>query len=88
MLEAHAQRGRSQSTTRGTADSAVVRVQPPPQPTPQQHPARTVRRVLTFSLLLMIRFSGSQVVFAALDGFHRSNPKPRPSLFGEEVVRS
>ncbi|VDK34087.1 unnamed protein product [Taenia asiatica] len=43
MLEAHAQRGRSRSTTRGTADPAVVRVLPPPEQTPQQQPAKTLK---------------------------------------------
>uniref|UniRef100_A0A0R3WRP7 KN motif and ankyrin repeat domains 4 n=1 Tax=Hydatigena taeniaeformis TaxID=6205 RepID=A0A0R3WRP7_HYDTA len=37
MLEAHAQRGRSRSTVRGTVDSTTVLVQLPPQPTPQAH---------------------------------------------------
>ncbi|KAL5968015.1 Lebercilin-like protein [Taenia solium] len=41
MLEAHAQHGRSRSTTRGTADPAVVRVLPPPEQTPQQQPEKT-----------------------------------------------
>ncbi|KAL5104957.1 Lebercilin-like protein [Taenia crassiceps] len=40
MIESHAQRGGSRSTTRGIADPAVVRVLPPPQPTPPQHLAK------------------------------------------------